>query len=331
MGFIFRALRKVFGAPLVVSLLASAPFVSTQAAAAWPERPITMIVCFPAGGGTDTAMRMFSTQLGEALGQPVIIENRAGAGGNIGINVAARAKPDGYTLLGCSSAYVVNPSLYANAHYDPYKDFDPVMVVGASPNVIVVPKDSPIKTFKDLVDRAKANPGKLNYASAGIGTTSYLGMEQIKLRLGLNVVHIPFAGAAPATQAALAGQLDLYTANLGSLAPLIAAGTFHPIVQTGTERWPDLPDLPTLAEIGIKNAETDTFQALFAPAGTPKPIVERITREMRKILADPDIQKRYLASGLAVVAGDPGSLKARVAHEVPMYRGIIEKIGLKIK
>jgi tripartite-type tricarboxylate transporter receptor subunit TctC len=319
----------MFGAALAA--LAAATLAPAPARAAWPDHQITIIVCFPAGGGTDTAMRMFNTQLGRALGQPVIIENRAGAGGNIGISVAARAKPDGYTLLGCSSAFVVNPSLYANATYDPFKDFQPVMVIGAAPNVIVVPKDSPIKTFQEFVDKAKANPGKLNYTSSGVGTTPYLGLELIKLRLGLKVVHIPYAGAGPATQAALAGQVDLYTANLGSLGALISAGSFRAIAQTGATRWPELPDVPTLAELGIKNAEADTFQGLLAPAGVPKPIIDRLVQELSKILADPEIKAKYMKSGLGVLADGPDKFKARIAREVPMYKDVIDKAGLKIK
>jgi tripartite-type tricarboxylate transporter receptor subunit TctC len=309
----------------------AAGVTATPARAEWPERPITLVVCFPAGGGTDIAMRMFNTQLGAALGQPVIVENRGGAGGNIAINYVARTKPDGYTLMGCSSAFVVNSSLYANATYDPFKDFEPVLVIGAAPNVIVVPKDSPIKTFEEFVAKAKAAPGKLNYTSSGVGTTPYLGLELIKLRLGLDVVHIPFAGAGPATQAAVAGQVDVYTANLGSLGAQISAGTLRAIAQTGKERWADLPNVPTLDELGIKNAEADTFQAVYAPAGVPKAIIDRVSQEIAKIVQQPDIKAKYLQSGLGVLADGPEKFKARIAREVPMYKEIIDKAGLKIK
>src|SRR5262245_10145985 len=201
--------------PAMMLLAAAAPL--TGARAEYPERQITMIVCFPAGGGTDIAARLINTQLGEALGKPVIIENRGGAGGNIGIAAAARAGGDGYTLLVCSSAYVVNPSLYAQASYDPFKDFVPVTVIGASPNAFVVPAQSEIKTMPELIAKAKANPGKLNWTSPGAGTTPYLAGEVLKLRTGVNMQHIPFAGAGPATTAALAGQGGRYTANTGSV------------------------------------------------------------------------------------------------------------------
>src|SRR5499426_3181598 len=253
-------------------LVAAAGATPGSARAEYPERQITMVACFPAGGGTDIAARLINTQLGEALGKPVIVENRGGAGGSIGTAAVARAAPDGYTLLVCSSAFVVNPSLYANVTYDPFKDFIPIMVIGASPNAFVVPAQSEIKTMPELLAKAKANPGKLNWASPGAGTTPYLAGELLQLRTGTKMVHIPFAGAGPATQAAVAGQVEWYAANLGSVQGLIDGGLVRPIAVTSLKRWPSLPDVPTLDELGIKDAESDTFQALFVPAGTPQPI-----------------------------------------------------------
>jgi tripartite-type tricarboxylate transporter receptor subunit TctC len=325
-----------FGIMRAASLAAAVVFAGGvlaqgSARAEWPERQVTLVACFPAGGGTDIAMRMFNTQLGQALGKPVIVENRGGAGGNIGTAVVARSAPDGYTLLGCSSAFVVNPSLYANVAYDPFKDFEPVTILGAAPNVLVVPAKSEIKTFQELVAKIKANQGKLNYTSSGIGTTPFLAAELIKLRLGLNIVHIPYAGAGPATQAALAGLVDMYAANLGSLGAQIAAGTLRPIAQTGKERWPDLPNVPTLDELGIKNAESDTFQSVLVPAGTPKPIIDRLYKEIKAIITTDEIKKKYWTSGLQVLAESPEQFKARIAKEVPMYKEVIDKAGLKIK
>src|SRR6478735_5593457 len=308
---------------LAVILIAAAGAASTSARADYPERQITMIVCFPAGGGTDIAARLINTQLGEALGKPVIIENRGGAGGNIGIAAAARAGGDGYTLLVCSSAYVVNPSLYAQATYDPFKDFVPVMVIGASPNAFVVPAQSDIKTMPELIAKAKANSGKLNWTSPGAGTTPYLAGEVLKLRTGINMQHIPFPGAGPATTAVLAGQVDLYTANIGSLMGLIAV--------TSKERWPDLPNVPSLEELGIKDAVSDTFQAIYAPTGTPQPAIDRLVKELKAILARPDVQEKFVKAGLPVVAEGPDVFRARIAREVPMYKEIIDKAGLKIQ
>ena len=319
------ALHVIAGAALAACITVS------PAAAEWPERPITIVTCFPAGGGTDIAMRLMNNQLGEALGKPVIVENRGGAGGNIAAGFVARSAPDGYTLLGCSSAFVVNPSLYPNVTYDPFKDYDPVTVIGAAPNVLVVPAQSDIKTFADFVAKAKANPGKLNYTSSGIGTTAILAAELVKLRLGLNVVHIPYAGAGPATQAAVAGLVDMYTANMGSLGAQIAAGTLRPIAQTGKTRWPEIPNVPTLDELGVKNAESDTFQAVLAPAKTPKAIIDRLAAEIKKIVTTPDTKKKYWDSGLDVLAEGPDTFRARIKREVAMYKDIIDQAGLKLK
>src|SRR5262249_6234520 len=212
--------------------------------------------CSPAGGGTDTAARRVTIPRGEARGKPVIIENRGGAGGSIGTAAAARAAADGYTLLVCSSAFVVNPSLYANVGYDPFKDFEPIMALGASPNVFVVPASSPYRSMKEVLAKAKENPGKLNWTSPGAGTTPYLAGEVLKLRTGVDMAPIPSPGAGPATTAVIAGQVDLYTANLGSVSALIDSGKVRPVAVTSAKRWPDLPDVPTLDELGVKDAES---------------------------------------------------------------------------
>ena len=305
--------------------------IATTARAEYPERQITMIVCFPAGGGTDIAAQLINSQLGEALGKPVVIENRGGAGGNIGIAAAARAPADGYTLLVCSSAYVVNPSLYAQASYDPFKDFVPIMVIGASPNAFVVPAQSDIRSMPELVARAKAAPGQLNWTSPGAGTTPYLAGELLKLRTGVQMLHIPFAGAGPATTAVLGGQVDLYTANIGSLMPLIDAGKVRPIAVTSRERWPDLPDAPSLEELGIRDAVSDTFQGIYAPGGTPQPIIDRLVKELSAILSRDDVREKFTKAGLPVVAEGPDMFRARIAREVPMYKEIIDQAGLKIQ
>ena len=305
--------------------------IATTARAEYPERQITMIVCFPAGGGTDIAARLINSQLGEALGKPVVIENRGGAGGNIGIAAAARAPADGYTLLVCSSAYVVNPSLYAQATYDPFKDFVPIMVIGASPNAFVVPAQSGIRSIAELIARAKAAPGQLNWTSPGAGTTPYLAGELLKLRTGVQMLHIPFAGAGPATTAVLGGQVDLYTANIGSLMPLIDAGKVRPIAVTSRERWPDLPDAPSLEELGIRDAVSDTFQGIYAPGGTPQPIIDRLVKELSAILSRDDVREKFTKAGLPVVAEGPDMFRARIAREVPMYKEIIDQAGLKIQ
>ena len=323
-------LRKI---SLITATLmtAAVAFSLGSAHAEYPDRPVTIVACFPAGGGTDLAVRMMHVELGKALGQPVIIENRGGAGGSVGTGAVARATPDGYTLLSCSSAFVVNPSLYANVPYDPIKDFIPIMVIGASPNVFVVPAQSKIQTMQELIAEAKANPGKMNWTSPGVGTTPQLAGELLKLKLGLEMTHIPYAGAGPANNAVLAGLVDFYVANYGSLTGLLSSGKVRPVAVTSKKRWPDLPDVPTLDELGVKDAESDTFQGVFAPARTPQPVIDRLAKEMSTILSDPEMQGKYVKLGLPVVAEGPAAFKARIEREVPMYKEVIDKAGLNIK
>ena len=320
-----RALR------FAVLAVVAAVVPSSHARAEYPDKQISMVTCFPAGGGTDIAARLINTQLGEALGKPVIVENRGGAGGNIAIAAVKRLPADGYTLLVCSSAYVVNPSLYASASYDPIKDFVPVMILGASPNVFVVPANSEFKSMKDFLEKAKANPDKYNWTSPGAGTTPQLGGELIKLRTGIRMQHIPFPGAGPASNAVLAGTVDLYGANIGSVQGLIDGGKVRPIAVTSATRWPPLPDVPTLEEAGIKDANSDTFQAIFVLAGTPQPVIDRLVKELGAILARPDVKEKYEKIGLPVVADGPAPFLKRVQQEVPMYKEVIDKAGLRIQ
>ena len=306
-------------------------FAPLSAQAQYPDRQITMVVCFPAGGGTDIAARIINTPLGDALGKPVIIENRGGAGGNIATTAVARLPADGYTLLVCSSAFVVNPSLYANATYDPLKDFVPLMVIGASPNVFVVPAQSPIKSMKEFLQKAKEVDGKMNWTSSGVGTTPQLTGELIKIRTGIKMQHVPSAGAGPATTAALAGQVDLYTANIGSVQALIDAGKLRAVAVTSKQRWPGLPDVPTLEEAGVKDIESDTFQGIYVRAGTPQPIIDRLAKELTAILNKPDVKEKYDKIGLPVVAEGPDAFRKRVEREVPMYKAIIDQAELKVQ
>jgi tripartite-type tricarboxylate transporter receptor subunit TctC len=302
-----------------------------MARAEYPERQITMIVCFGAGGGTDIAARMINEPLSKALGKPVVVENRAGAGGNLGIQAVARSAPDGYTLLVCSSAFVVNPSLYVNANYDPIKDFVPIMLLGGSPNVYTVKADSPFKTLADFIAAVKAKPGKTNWTSPGVGTTPYLAGEILKMRANLDMHHIPYRAVPAAVTAVLSGDAAMMTANYGSLAGQIGSGQLRALAQTGKTRWPEIPTVPTLDELGIKGAETDTSYGLWAPAGTPQPIIARLANELSKILQQPDVVERYRKSGAPVIAEGPAAFKARIAREVSMYKEIVQKAGLKVE
>ena len=309
---------------------ALAPSAAPAQGNAWPERTITIIVSFPPGGSSDIAARLVAQPLQEILGRPVVVENRGGAGGNIGIGAAARAAPDGHTLLVSSSAFVVNPSLYANAPYDPFRDFVPISTLGASPNVVAVKPDSRFASLPALIAFAKANPDRLNWASPGSGTTPHLAGEIIRLRTGIQVQHIGYAGAGPATQAAVAGQVDYMVAHQGSVEAQLRSGQLKPLAHSGTGRQEDWPEVPSLAELGIEGAESETFLALYAPAGVPAPVVARIVAATEEALKRPEIRAKFRQAGMPVVEGGQAELRARVAREVPLWRDVIRQAGITV-
>ncbi len=323
-GITRRRALTLFGAALAT------PALMRSAYAAYPERFITFIVPFAPGGPTDVMARMVAGPLGELLGQSVIIENRGGAGGNIGIGAVARATPDGYTMLLTSSAYVVNPSLYKNVPYDVKKDFKPVSNLGSSPNVFVANPQAGIKTLGDLIKQAKAEPGKLAYASPGAGTTPHLAMELLKKRAGIDILHVPFTGAGPAMQAVLGNQVPLASTALPPAHPQIKSGKVIGLAETGLQRWFDLPDLPTVIESGFPDFESETFQALFAPAATPQPVIDRVSAAVIEVLKRPDIKEKLAKVGFGVLAQGPAELQAVVDREVPMWRELIQSSGISI-
>jgi tripartite-type tricarboxylate transporter receptor subunit TctC len=326
-----RHLRQVLKrAALAAALVtASLGFFPGNAFAAYPDRPITFIVPFPPGGPTDIIARILAIALSQSLGQQVIVDNRAGAAGNIGMGQAARATPDGYTLLLTSTAIAVNPALFKNLPYDPFKDFIPVTELVNAPNVLVVRPDSGIKTLADLIARAKAAPGTFNYASPGAGTKSHLTGELLKLRAGIEMQHIPFRGAGPAAQAVLAGTVQVGSVALAAAEGLIKGGELRALAVTGVERWFSLPDVPTMIESGFPNFVSDTFNALFAPAGTPPEIVALLVRESRAAMRRPAVSEQARKAGFEVIAGTPEQLAARVAAEVPSVRDLVAKAGIK--
>ena len=304
-------------------------FAALPAHALYPERPITLVVPFAPGGPSDIIGRILSIALSQSLGQQVIIDNRGGAAGNIGMGQVARATPDGYTLLMTSTAIAVNPALFKNLPYDPFKDFVPISELVNAPNVLVVHPDSGINSVAELVAQAKANPAKFNYASPGAGTKSHLTGELLKLRAGIEMVHIPFRGAGPAAQAVLAK-----TTQVGSVAPaaaetLIQDGQLRALAVTSEKRWFSLPNVPTMIESGYPGFISDTFNALFAPAGTPPDIVALLVREARAAFQRPDAREQARKAGFEVVAGTPEQLTARVASEVPAVRELVAKAGIK--
>ncbi|MEP9378853.1 tripartite tricarboxylate transporter substrate binding protein [Aquabacter sp. CN5-332] len=316
-----RQTLALFGAGL-----ATAAFARPAWAAGYPERFITFIVPFAPGGPTDVMARVVAGPLGEALGQSVVIENRPGAGGNIGIGVAAKSAPDGYTFLLTSTAFVVNPSLYKSVPYE-IKDFVPISNLGTSPNVFVATPASGITSVADLVKKAKAEPGKLSYASPGAGTSAHLSFELFKKNAGIDIVHIPYSGAGPAIQGILGNQVQLASAAVPPVLPHIRAGKLVAIGETGAKRWPDLPDTPSLVEAGYPAVVTENFQALFAPKGTPQPVLDKILSTATEVLNRPDIKDKLAKAGFGVIASTPAELQAIVDKEVPMWRELVKSTG----
>jgi tripartite-type tricarboxylate transporter receptor subunit TctC len=298
-------------------------------AAGYPERPVKVIVPFAPAGPTDIMARILSTHLGDAIGGTLIIENKAGAGGNIGIGAAAHAEPDGYTLLITSSAYVVNPSLYAKIPYDPATDFAPIAELGTSPNVILVDPRLGINSVAELMARAKAKPDELNYASPGIGTTPHLSGELFKIVGGIQMTHVPFSGAGPAIQAILGGITQVAFAALPPAHPYIESGALKALAVTGAHRWFDLPEVPTMVELGYKDFISDTFQGFLAPVKTPPAIVELLSAKSIEVLKDPGIAEQLRNNGFEVIANGADGMRRRIADEVPKWRDIVAKAGIR--
>lgn len=317
--------RECVAIAIAVTLL-----IAARAHAEWPnDRTITIVAHFPPGGSNDLLARLIASELGPALKQNVIVENRPGANGNVGLIYAAHATPDGYTLVVASGVVEINPSIRKSGYE--MRDFAPVAYLGASPNVILTRPESGIASVQDLVAKAKTEPGKLTYSSPGVGSVSQLAVELLELRTSTRLVHVPYQGAAPAAQAAAAGTTDLGSINIAGLIGFIQSGKLKALVQTGQDRWPDLPEVPTMQEAGIPNAVVETTQMLLAPAGTPKPIIERLAKEVRVILNKPDVRERMLKASFAVKFEDPDELAARIAREVPMWKELVDRAGIKIE
>jgi tripartite-type tricarboxylate transporter receptor subunit TctC len=318
-------LRSVVAAAVAGLLVLASP----AAAQNYPARPVTLIVPFPAGGPADIIARILGQSLSQTLGQSVIVDNRQGAGGNIGIGLAARANPDGHTLLLSSTAIAVNPALFTNLPYDPIKDFAPISELVNAPNVIFVRPDSGITSIADLVAKAKAEPDKFNYASPGVGTKSHLTGELLKLRGGINIVHVPYRGGGPATQAVVAGTTQIGSVALAPVEPLIKSGTIRALAVTGATRWFSLPEVPTMIESGYPGFISDTFNALFAPAGTPPEVLAVLVRETRAAMQRPEAREAAHRAGYQIVAGTPEQLTARVVAEIQSVKELVARAGIK--
>ncbi|HZP75521.1 MAG TPA: tripartite tricarboxylate transporter substrate binding protein [Pseudolabrys sp.] len=305
----------------IALLAAGAAFA--QGPGGYPNHPVKVIVPFAAGGPTDVMARLVALKLSESLGQQFFVENHAGAGGNIGMLMAAKAAPDGYTIVIVSSSYVVNPSLYAKKPYDPYKDFTPVTLAAASPNILVVHPSIEAKTVKELIDLIKANPGKYSIANPGIGTTPHLASELFKLTFKLDVTSVPFNGAAPAIQSAIAGHTPIAFSALPPTAPQVADGKLRGLAVTSAKRSGALPQVPTIVEAGLKEQESETMQGVLLPGGASPELVKFLNAAIVKVMQLPDVKQKCAQLGFDPVGNTPDEFKAYIKKEVDKWSGVI--------
>jgi len=320
--------------PVLRGILAAVLLLTGAAPAlaqGYPNRPVRVVVGFPAGGPTDVIARLVSQKLSESLGQQFFVENISGAGGNMASGQVARAAPDGYTIMAISSGFMVNPSLYAKVPYDPIKDFAAVTLVAVSPNVVVVNPQVPARTLPELVQLIRDNPGKYSYAGPGIGSTPQLGGEMFRLTYKLDLVHVPFTGGAPAVQSTIGGHTPIAFTALPSSLAAIQAGQVRAIGIAATERSEAIPDVPTFAEQGVKDQDADTLTGIVAPAGTPKEIVELLSREIASSVARPEFRERLAVLGFKPIANTPDEFAARIKLELEKWGKVVRAANLRIE
>ena len=313
-------------AGLVITLV-----VGVAAAADYPTKPLRLIAPNAPGGPTDILARTLAQKLTTSLGQPVVVENRAGAGGNIATEVAANAPADGYTLVtGNNATFGANLSLYKNLGFDPVKSFSPVVLIGFQPNILVVHPSVPAKSVKELIAYARANPGKLNFGGSGQGQVAHMAGELFKGMTGTQIVHVGYKSAAPALVDLLAGQIQLMFATSLSVKQHITSGKVRPLAVTTAKRSPAFPDLPTIAEAGVPGFEATTWHGLFAPAGTPPAVVGRLNSEVNRILKQPDVHKMLEQMGMDISGGTPQELADHVQREIGKWAKVVKDAGITI-
>ena len=316
------------------SLIAASGFaafgLSAHAAPAdnWPQRPVRLVVPFPPGGGTDNVGRILSARLSEVWGQQVIIENRGGAGSNIGNEVVARATPDGYTILFAAFPLATNKFIYASLAYDPVADLAPITLIGTFPNILVVPNASPVKTVPELIAYAKAHKGDITFGSSGIGTSPHLNGELFMRMAGFEMTHIPYRGAGPAIIDLIGGRLSLMFNTSGSLMPHVRAGRVRALAVSSGKRFSAEPTIPTVAEAGVPGFDVSSWYALFAPAKTPPAIMQKMNVDAVAVMREPQVRERLEALGLEIVGSKPDELGAFLKAQMVKWEPVIKSAGI---
>ncbi|MFZ3353325.1 MAG: tripartite tricarboxylate transporter substrate binding protein [Xanthobacteraceae bacterium] len=330
---LFGTVRAAAGAAImVIAIVASSGVRSACAAPAdYPERPITLVVPYEAGGGNDVIARLVAAKMSAALGKPIVVENRGGAGSTIGTRYVARAKPDGYTVLIATSALAINPSLYPEAGYDPKKDFAPVGLIATSANLVLVRPSLPVHSMADLIALAKQQPGKLNFASTGTGTSTHLAAELFAAMAGVKITAIPYKGVAPAVTDLLGEHVDLMFCPTASVVGLVREQKLRALAVTGAKRSSLFPQLPTVAETGLAGYAAELHYGIVAPAGTPSAVIAKLNTVLNGALADADVQKRLGVDGAQTLPGTPEAYAADISAEQAKWSAILKQSGVMAK
>ena len=314
---------------LLLALALCFPFVIYSQP--YPTKPIRIIVTYPAGGGADAMARLIAPKLGEALGQPVLVENRGGASGTIAAELVAKSAPDGATLMLDATAFAVNQSLYPKLPYDPEKSFAPITLLALFPNIVVVHPSYPVSSVRELIAKIKAEPGKIAFASSGNGSAQHLAAELFRQRAGLDMVHVPYKGGGPALIDVMGGQVPIYFANMASALPHVKNGKLKALAVTGAQRSSAAPELPTVAESGMPGYQVYEWNAIFAPAGTPPAIINRLQAEIAKVVRIPEVRERMLALGGEIVASSPADLAAWVREQSASWSRVVKAGNIKLE
>jgi tripartite-type tricarboxylate transporter receptor subunit TctC len=321
---------KFFHAALAVGLMLAGALNSAQAQQDYPNRPITFVVSFPPGGSTSIVARIIADKMSEVLGQQIVVDNRGGAGGTIGTRAVAKSAPDGYTmLLGYTGTLAIGPTLYPNVGYDPRKDFAPIGMIGHAPNSLVLHPSFAPRSVKELVDYAKANPGKVNFGSAGVGTVSHVSGVYFANASGIQLTHVPYKGTGPALADLLGGHIPMAFAPIPATHAHIADGKLRGLAVTSGTRSSLLPDVPTIAEAGIPGFEASLYYGLVAPAGTPRPIVDKLNKALRDVLKSPDVLKRLATDGAEPTPGSPEDYAAHIDRDETKWSKVVKESGAK--
>jgi tripartite-type tricarboxylate transporter receptor subunit TctC len=300
-----------------------------RAQEAWPARPIRFILPFPPGGGTDILGRIVSERLSASLGQPVVIENRGGAGGNVGAEAAAKSAPDGYTIVLVAPSLAISPSLYSKLSYDPVKDFAPVSLVATVPNVMITHPSVPARTLAEFIALAKTKPGRMNFGSGGNGTSNHLAGELFNIVAGVKLVHVPYKGVNLAMNDVLSGEVQLVVIGVPAASPHIKAGKLRALALIAPRRSPAIPEVPTAAEAGLPDFEVTTWYGVLAPAGTPRPVVTRLNAELVRIMHAPELKERLAALATDPATSTPEEFADYIKREIEKWGKVVRQAGLK--